>query len=641
MSCKFLFWVLLIFQVSVGQNNTFENSIRKSVQHDLHSKSSSLKDSVLKNPPYKLYNLAFESSTIQESKFYDASPKESLFNLGTFYLKKQDYDLAKYYLYKSLNISLELQDFNFIYKTYLELAKVHAKLYENPKSLEFSHKIINSKDNEAKHLVGKAWANLGSISLEQNKIKESYHNFQNSLKVSEVINDSLGILTAYVNIALIENKRNDINSSMIYLDKALKINGKLQNDSDFATIYYLYGANLNKLKLYKESLDFLEKSFLYYKILLCEEGSAQVLLEKAISYLNLDQDTHALSLIGMSLDIARRSGNLVLQSKSYEILSNYNADNKNYNDALYYEKLFHKLEDSIFKITKNRESTKLQLQYDFDKKQAQLDAEHKLREKEIELEIEQNNAIIRLVYAGVAMVILFLILLLYNLRRNNIQRQFIDSQVRTLEIQNRKIQKSILEKDSLIKEIHHRVKNNLQVVYSLLTLQSDSLQSEVQVNSLGSSINRIQAMSLIHQNLYQSSDVDKVDFGDYLKDLIKELLKENPSCKDLIRFENFTNELKFRIQTSIPLGLIISELLNISIENNLEERIIKISLLQNASDTYQLLYSDSVSSPKFASNLNLENSSSLNLIKILVRQLKGHLIIEESTIEIIFKSIDN
>ena len=81
------------------------------------------------------------------------------------------------------------------------------------------------------------------------------------------------------------------------------------------------------------------------------------------------------------------------------------------------------------------------------------------------------------------------------------------------------IQKSLDEKETLLREIHHRVKNNLQIISSLLNMQSKDVKSDEILYLLKEGQNRIQAMSLIHQKLYQSDDIDKVDIENYVKDL--------------------------------------------------------------------------------------------------------------------------
>lgn len=653
MRYQYLLFFLLFSQLFSAQNKSIKKCILEIDSFDLKSDTFSLKDSTIVNSfnhnfkffldenPNSAQNLTFKTFQISNKIGFKAGSAQSLFNLATVFLEQKDYEFAKFYFNKALQLYTDLQDQNGILKTSLQLAIVHSKLYEISKALDFSYQIIDSKSQKYPQYVGGAWENLGLIFLEQNKLNESYHYFKKSLTLYQTAKDTLGILSANVNLAqnLIQQKK--YNSAFQNLNKGFFINNQLKSELYFAKIYYLYGEAFIGIEKFEEAQKVLKKAYFYYKNILDDNGIAQVFLKDAICYFNLNQNSQALEFIAMALNITKRNDNLVVQSSCYELLSNYYSKNQQYKLALKNERLLHQFRDSIFHLEKNKKITKLQLQYNFDKKQVALDADQKLKEAEIQLEIEQNETVITLVCAGVVLVSVFLAILLYNLRRNSKQRKFIDDQIHTLEYQNHLIEKSIVEKDLLIKEIHHRVKNNLQVVYSLLILQNDSLQSESNLNSLGSSINRIQAMSLIHQNLYQSNDVDEVVFEDYLNDLINGFLQDSPVCRECIAFAPKVGKYTFKIQTSIPLGLIVSELINVSFENKTVSRTIHIHLESLGSDGYKLTYLDSVCIPNFALSEKLQNSISLNLIKILARQLKGDLKLEGSAIEVTFKSIDH
>ena len=124
-----------------------------------------------------------------------------------------------------------------------------------------------------------------------------------------------------------------------------------------------------------------------------------------------------------------------------------------------------------------------------------------------------------------------------------------------------RLEVSLKEKELLLKEIHHRVKNNLQIVSSLLSLQIVSATNEGTSASLKESQNRIRSMALIHEKLYQSSDLAVIDFREYVRSLIVSLARSyvlNPALK----FEVDIEDVSFDIDTAIPCGLIINELIS-------------------------------------------------------------------------------
>ncbi len=132
----------------------------------------------------------------------------------------------------------------------------------------------------------------------------------------------------------------------------------------------------------------------------------------------------------------------------------------------------------------------------------------------------------------------------------------ITERVRTEE----QIRKSLKEKESLLREIHHRVKNNLQVISSLLSLQSDYSKGVDSSRLFEESQNRISAIALIHEQLYQSEDLAEIDMGEYIADLADNLLTVYGDEGSNVSVEFNTDDLSVDIDTAIPCGLIINEL---------------------------------------------------------------------------------
>ena len=125
-----------------------------------------------------------------------------------------------------------------------------------------------------------------------------------------------------------------------------------------------------------------------------------------------------------------------------------------------------------------------------------------------------------------------------------------------------RLQASLREKEILLQEIHHRVKNNMQVISSLLNLQSKHLSDPVAVEMFQECQHRIRTMALVHESLYKSSDLSKIEFGSYLRSLASHLLHFNEVDTRRIRMETALEEVYLDIQTAIPTGLIANELLS-------------------------------------------------------------------------------
>lgn len=131
------------------------------------------------------------------------------------------------------------------------------------------------------------------------------------------------------------------------------------------------------------------------------------------------------------------------------------------------------------------------------------------------------------------------------------------------------ILKSITEKEILLKEIHHRVKNNMQIISSLLNLQSNQISDEHLKQLLQQSRHRIESMSQIHEMLYKTLDFSKINFSDYVVNLINTLLNSIKGTSNNIKFRIDIKNVHFNINTSIPLALLINEIITNSLKHGI------------------------------------------------------------------------
>jgi PAS domain S-box-containing protein len=195
-----------------------------------------------------------------------------------------------------------------------------------------------------------------------------------------------------------------------------------------------------------------------------------------------------------------------------------------------------------------------------------------------------------------------------------------------IKITNEKINESLKEKDLLIKEIHHRVKNNLQIILSLLNLQllkidSKEIQDIIKVNH-----DRIKSMAMIHESLYQSTNFSKIDFENYIKYLCIYLTQNYHINSDKIKININVDNIYLKIDTSIPLGLIINELVSNSLKHSFADgREGEINLkIEKINDKRMLLFirDNGIEFPK-EFNLNNIKSFGYLLVNNLTYQLNG------------------
>jgi len=134
-----------------------------------------------------------------------------------------------------------------------------------------------------------------------------------------------------------------------------------------------------------------------------------------------------------------------------------------------------------------------------------------------------------------------------------------------------KIRTSLREKETMLKEIHHRVKNNLQVISSLLAMQSSYLQDEKSKEMLQNSIGRVRTMAMIHTQLYQSVDLARIDFANFIRDLVGRLRQSYVTAISPIEIHVDVTDVSLPIDTSIPCGLILNELVSNALKHAFPE----------------------------------------------------------------------
>jgi PAS domain S-box-containing protein len=209
-----------------------------------------------------------------------------------------------------------------------------------------------------------------------------------------------------------------------------------------------------------------------------------------------------------------------------------------------------------------------------------------------------------------------------------------------------KLKASLVEKEVLLREIHHRVKNNLQIISSLLNLQSRHIEDEPALDMFQESRNRVRSMALVHEKLYRSDDLAKVDFCEYIQSLGRHLFMSYGINSTVIDLDVSVKDVFLDINTSIPCGLIINELISNSLKHAFSGRKqgkIYVGLQPEKNGKYKLVVrDDGVGLPK-GLDVTQTESLGLQLVTMLVDQLQGILRIDNdkgTSYEIVFKKLD-
>ena len=194
-----------------------------------------------------------------------------------------------------------------------------------------------------------------------------------------------------------------------------------------------------------------------------------------------------------------------------------------------------------------------------------------------------------------------------------------------------RIQAALREKEVLLKEIHHRVKNNMQVISSLLQLQAQYIEDEPTLALFEESQTRIHSMALIHEQLYQSEHLDRIDLPPYVQNLVANLYQSFGCGNTAIQFNLNIDPIYLNIETAIPCGLIINELVSNSLKYAFRQILvgeINIDLHKINSQDFQLILKDNGSG--FPPGFDVENAETLGLrlVRMLAYQLEATIAID-------------
>ncbi len=207
-----------------------------------------------------------------------------------------------------------------------------------------------------------------------------------------------------------------------------------------------------------------------------------------------------------------------------------------------------------------------------------------------------------------------------------------------LELSERKraeagIRASLQEKEVLLKEVHHRVKNNLQVISSLLYLQSDKIKDQQALEIFRDSQNRVRSMALIHEKLYQAKDLAKIDLSSYLHSLIGYLFRSYGTNASGIRLQVHAENIFLGIDMAMPCGLIINELVSNALKHAFpagRNGEISIELSRHNQHGYTLCVRDNGVGIKADMDLDNAPTLGLQLVNTLVQQMDGTVELERN-----------
>lgn len=556
--------ILLLFLLTVLLSSSFQGFAIDSTNFYLEISKTKLKDFE--------YNeaLEFADHSIVHQLKNNSSPVKGYLQKGNIYKQKGLLDSALFFM-NMIEFDVERNNVDYA-SALLQKGKIYkikgnySEALNNLKRALVIYEHLNDNEN-----IGTVKLNIGNVFKGVKKYDYALQNYNEALTIFTQLNLDQKKADCYNNIGNLYRITGDSDSSFFYLYKTLQIRKKTNNITAKSYLYH----NISLLHQDSENID----SALFYineslKLKFKVGNEYEIYLDYyslGDIYAAQEDFLNSIYYYNEALESAKNQNNLSIMTQvskhlaqSYYRINNFNKSAKYYHDYVNYSDSLHIFEN-ISKL-----ETEL-ISYEFvrdslNKKQLLLQKEISETEKN---NLELNNKINKnsVKYLFVILVIIILLGgLLYMSFKKRLRES--DNHKKILEKQNKELKRTLIskeEKEILLKEIHHRVKNNLQIINSLIRLQSHYMTADNFLDKLAETENRIRSMALVHEKLYKSEQLSRLNANTYISELTSNILDTFESNTPInIQYE--IENIQYKIDSLIPLGLIINEIISNSIK---------------------------------------------------------------------------
>lgn len=422
-------------------------------------------------------------------------------NLGILYKKKGLYEKALEYLLEASRPLEKAGPSNHLASCYNAIGNVYSDIGETSLALNFHYRALGVKrELGAMSSMSSSYNNIGNVYLALNDYDSALVNFEKSLKIKRETNDYGGQGICLNNIGEVMIKTGKLKEAERLLKQALAIRIETKEKAGEVS------SRTNLAKVYTLNSEF----------------------SKAEDELKISEKMAA--AIGLLDEL----------KEVYELQVKLNQKKGDLDEALDYSEKLLVVKDSLLNQDKARSLAEMQTRYESLKKEDRI----ALLEKEGLLqavELERRQIWIRSMSLAIVLFLVIVVLIYYNLRT---------------------VRKNKIHIELLLKELHHRVKNNLQILSSLLSLQSQQLTDDNAIKAVKSSESRINAMALIHRKLYTVDQNRTVDIKEYITELIQYLVYSYGYHEKNFKLDLEIKEISIDVDKAIPLGLILNELIS-------------------------------------------------------------------------------
>ena len=556
---------------------------------------------------YKNFN---QSIKLAQTKNDFNSLGEAYVNLAKWHENHTVLDSSIVYLQKAISIYRKQKMNKSLADTYLLLAANYSGTAEYQKGSEVVYKALAlyEKSNNQRG-IGQCFTKIGDLLYYSDNYKKGAEYCKKAIVIQKKNAFQEDLALSYRRLAENQLFLNDLNESLANMNLAINLYKKLDiADAPLLACYNGRGNIYKYMQRFDEAID---------DYIRCYEGAKKIGLTRYmmpptanIGHVYILQGNYikALPYNLRAIEIMKRIGNTKNLWENYMHVSNIYRELGDYKNALEYHELFEQGHIDYLNTIIARKDSEIQVKYETAKKDiAILGQEAKL----------SKQRKFQFLYIGIAALLAIILFGMYFTLKN------IRKKRKALSVLNAELYRKNKQNELLLKEIHHRVKNNLEMVKSLITLQSAKLEDGVSKDAMLASQNRVQSMGIIHQKLYQGNNLGSIEMKDYFLNLSEGIL-DSFNAEDKVKIECAMEDLNLDVDTAVPIGLIVNELLTNAIKYAFPEGKqgkINISLSTQADELHLKVSDNGIGKVKDSKPKG--TGFGTQLIKLLTKQLNG------------------
>jgi len=472
-----------------------------------------------------------------------------------------------------------------------------------------------------KSSMADCYNNIGVIHHDRENYKEALIYFRKSLEIMKAEGKSEGISRGYNNVGSVYENLKNLEKAEEYYLRSLAIREESNNQYGIAQSLGNLGGIFRIQGKIEEAMEYHQKSLVIRQKLKNNQGISSSMNAIALNFIEQKKYRQAILYGNSALELGQEAKRVVTIRDASKALYEAYKGLGEFENAMKMHELFTQTRDSIISEKNQKEILRQEFKYQYDKKKL-ADSLAFAKRKEIDALAYQNKLdkelnIRRVLYAGLVFLFLLGFVFFRGYQRKKMVNKLIVAQRNDLARKNK-------EKTAMLKEIHHRVKNNLQVVNSLLRLQSREFEDEHAISMFKEAQDRVLSMALLHEKMYRSDDLKHIDVREHINLLVEDLIKSYAVGK-IIDLDVNIEELDIGIQTLVPLGLIINEMISNALKyafKGKNEGVITINIMLLKKDSFEMIIGDDGIGLK-----GEEESKGIGtkLIQIFTQQLNGTL----------------